>query len=79
MKCQYCSSKNIGKAGLFGKSKDKQRYRCKKCKRFSYALIIVEDKNKKQDIAIEPKASKKTITILEMIKEKIKNLWKIIK
>jgi hypothetical protein len=77
MKCKYCSSQNIGKAGLFGKSKNKQRYRCKKCKRFSYAWIGV--KSKKEDIVIEPKHFKNTTMILERIKQKIKSLWKVIR
>jgi len=74
MKCKYCSSKNIGKAGFVGKSKNKQRYRCKKCKRFSYDLIIVE--RKKQDIVMESKPLKEKAVILEWIKERIMNAWK---
>ena len=72
--CMYCNSKDtIGYGKRKTESGQKQRYRCKKCKRFSYVWIIV--KRKKQDIVIESKPLKGTTMILEWIKQKVMSIW----
>ena len=77
MKCRYCLNKNIGKAGIFGKYKDKQRYKCNKCKKFSYAKRVVEQKV--QDIVIESKPLKDKAGILEWLKQKTMSIWKVLR
>jgi transposase-like protein len=77
MKCKYCLSKNIGKAGFVGKNKNQQRYRCNKCKKFSYTKGVVEQKI--QDIAMESKLLKNQVGMFESIKQRVMNIWKIIR
>jgi transposase-like protein len=77
MKCKYCSSKNIRKAGFAGKNKNQQRYRCNKCKKFSYTKRVVEQKI--PDIAIESKLLKSEVGIFGSIKQRVMNIWQLMR